>query len=74
MQKGRPVVSQETGFSQHIPCGEGLFAFENNEQAVAAIESVVSNYDHHSKKAKEIVGDYFDAEKVLEKMLTVIGI
>lgn len=74
MQKGRPVISQETGFSQHIPCGEGLLAFENIDQAVNSIESVVSNYEHHSKKAKEIVGDYFDAEKVLDKMLNVIGI
>jgi hypothetical protein len=35
---GRPVVTQETGFSRFIPTGEGLFAFSTEEHALAAIE------------------------------------
>ena len=40
LASGRPVVTQETGFSQFIPTGEGLFAFSTLDEAVGAIESI----------------------------------
>ena len=32
LASGRPVILRDTGFSQHLPCGWGLFA--GTEQAV----------------------------------------
>jgi len=37
---GRPVVIQDTGYSEIIPTGEGLLAFSTFEQAIRAIEVV----------------------------------
>jgi hypothetical protein len=70
---GRPVILQETGFSNHLPMGEGLFAFSTVEEAKAAIEHVCNNYDYHSKKAFEIAKEYFEGSKVFQAFLNVIG-
>ena len=42
LSSGRPVVVQDTGFSAHIPCGEGLFAIRTVEEAASAIEAINS--------------------------------
>jgi hypothetical protein len=69
LASGRPVITQETGFSDHIPTGEGLFAFSTLDESVAAIEAVESSYERHSKAAREIAEEYFDSRKVLTKLL-----
>ena len=74
LASGRPVVLQETGFSNYIPCGEGLFAVKNTEEAANAIETIESNYDWHSKRAFEIAQEYLDTTKVLGKLLKESGI
>ena len=35
LASGRPVLAQETGFSDFIPAGEGLFAFESMDDILA---------------------------------------
>src|SRR4030095_151317 len=54
LASGRPVVLQETGFSRHLPVGEGLFAVNDVTEAKEAIELIESDYQKHSKKATEI--------------------
>ncbi len=71
---GLPVVVQDTGFSGHIPTGEGLVAFANLEQAVRAIEGVESDYPHHQQAARELARTCFDSDLVLGKMLTRVGL
>jgi hypothetical protein len=71
---GKPVIHQETGFSKNLPCGSGLFAVKNCEEAAAAIECVCQDYKRHSKAAKEIAREYFITEKVVQKILTVLGV
>jgi hypothetical protein len=71
---GRPVVVQDTGFSEIIPTGEGLLAFTDLEQAVDAVTSIESNYAFHQHKAREIAGKYFDSNVVLSNLLNRIGI
>ncbi|HEX5113211.1 MAG TPA: hypothetical protein VFV79_10205, partial [Saprospiraceae bacterium] len=71
---GRPVVLQETGFSQHLPVGEGLFAVKNLDEARAAIETIESNYDLHSRKAREIAVEYLDTNRVLGNLITDLGL
>ncbi len=34
---GKPAIVQDTGFSKHPPCGLGLIAINNCEEAAAAI-------------------------------------
>ncbi len=71
---GRPVITQETGFSKFIPSGEGLFGFSTRDQALAAIDAVATDYDRHSKAAHEIAQEYFAAEKVIRRAFESIGL
>lgn len=70
---GRPVITQETGWSKYIPVGEGLFAFSNESEALEAIREVSGNSEAHSRKAREIAEEYFDSRKVLSRMLEQIS-
>jgi hypothetical protein len=71
---GRPVVTQETGFSKFVPVGRGLFAFSTPNEAVAALDSINRAYPVHARAAREIAREYFDARKVLGKMLREVGV
>jgi hypothetical protein len=71
---GRPVILQDTGFSDVIPIGEGLLAFSNVEGAAASLELVETNYDKHSRRAREAAETYFDGRLVLLKMLSDVGL
>ncbi len=66
---GRPVITQETGWSKFIPAGKGLFAFGNQESAVEAIRQVAGEREKHSHAARRIAEEYFDSRKVLSALL-----
>ena len=69
---GRPVVIQDTGVSEHLPCGRGLFAVRTVEEAAEAIDEIDSDYEHHSKWARRIASEYLDALLVLKKLLSEV--
>ena len=71
---GRPVVTQDTGFGKFLPVGEGLFAFDNMEQILAAFAAINSDYERHSRAAWAIAEDYFRAETVLTKLIHETGL
>lgn len=73
LASGRPVVLQETGFSKHLPVGEGLFAVGNKEDAIDAFKTIESNYNFHARRARDIAVEYLDTAKVLRKFLSEIG-
>ena len=66
---GKPAIVQDTGFSEELPCGEGLFAFETADDIAAAVEEIARDYPRHCRAARRIAEEYFDAEKVLGKLL-----
>jgi hypothetical protein len=70
LASGRPVLEEETGFTDHYPSGEGIVAFTSMDEAVAGVEEINSNYDRHSKAAREIAEEYFNSRRTLEPMLT----
>ncbi|HEY2017273.1 MAG TPA: hypothetical protein VGH38_27395, partial [Bryobacteraceae bacterium] len=74
LASGRPVVMQETGFSSHLPCGRGLFAVRDAEEAAAAMGEINGNYDRHSGWARDIAAEYLDTRVVLGKMLRELGV
>jgi len=71
---GKPVVTQDTGFSKSIPTGQGLFAFSTLEEAVAALAAINADYVRHAHAAREIAAEYFAADKVLGKLLHDAGV
>ena len=70
---GRPVVTQDTGFSAVIPTGHGLFGFSNLEEAISAVQSVEAEYRNHQTAAIELAQSCFASDRVLTKMLDIIG-
>lgn len=71
---GRPVVIQDTGFSDHLPIGQGLFAVRTVEEAASAVAEVVSDYGRHSHWAVEVAHEHLDASKVLGHFLAELGL
>ena len=69
MATGRPVIVQDTGFSQVIETGRGLFAFKSLTESLAAIDEVNSDYPKHCRYAREIIEEYFDSNKILTNMI-----
>lgn len=66
---GRPVIVQDTGFSDFLPCGEGLLAFRSPAEAVEAINRLDDDYDAHCRAARAVAEEYFDARRVLTDLL-----
>lgn len=71
---GRPVITQDTAFGNILPVGRGLFAFKTQEDILAAIDAIESDYPGHRKAALEIAHEYFAAEKVLSSICERAGI
>jgi GT2 family glycosyltransferase len=74
MAAGRPVINQDTGFSNVFPTGEGLFAFSTMDEILAAVEAINSDYQRHSRAATEIAREYFAHDVVLGRMLQDVGV
>ena len=71
---GRPVITQETGFSNVLPTGSGLFAFSSVEEILESIAKINADYPRQSKAASRIALEYFDAQTVLGKLLQQAGV
>jgi hypothetical protein len=69
LASGKPVIVQNTGFSDFLPCGEGLFAFDEKQTVIDSIKEVSANYEKHCQAARQIAEEFFDAKKVLQNLL-----
>lgn len=74
LASGRPVVMQDTGFSRHLPCGHGLFAVNDAEEAKSAIDAVESDYESHTNAARAIANEYLSTQVVLKKFMEELGL
>jgi hypothetical protein len=68
------VVAQDTGFSNLLPTGEGLFAFTTMDEALAAIDAINTDYARHCKAARTIAAEYFDARRVAARLIADVGL
>jgi hypothetical protein len=66
---GRPVVAQDTGFSDRLATGSGLFAFSTPEEAAAALAEVVGDYQVHCRAARSLAEQEFDSATVLAALI-----
>jgi hypothetical protein len=69
MASGRPVVVQDTGFSDWMETGRGVLAFSTPEEAAAYLEEVSRDYDRHCRAARTIAEEYFSAGRVLSRLI-----
>ncbi len=69
LASGKPAVVQDTGFSEDLPCGEGLFAFSTLDEAAAAIEEIQRDYRYHCAAARRVAEQHLDAKVLLTRIL-----
>ena len=71
---GRPVITQETGFTRLYGGERGLLAFRTEAEAVEAVRAVNRDYAAHARAAYEIAREHFEATTVLRALLQAAGV
>jgi hypothetical protein len=71
---GRPVITQETGFSNVLPTGKGLFGFRTMEDVLAAVDAIETDYEGNCRAAREIALEHFAAAKVVGSLMGRAGL
>ena len=71
---GRPVITQETGFTRLYGGDKGLLAFRTLDEIVEHVRAINADYRAHCRAAFEIAADCFDATKVLAGLLERAGV
>jgi len=71
---GRPVITQETGFSRVLPTGDGLFAFHTMEDILAAVDAIETDYAGQCRSARDLAAEYFSAETVVASLMERAGL
>src|SRR5207245_11247461 len=66
---GRPVITQETGFSKFLPTGKGLFAFKTMDDILRAMDAIESDYSGNRRAARQIARECLAAEKVVGSLM-----
>ena len=69
LASGRPVLAQDTGFSEWLPTGSGLLRFGSCEEALAGVEELAARLPDHARAAREVAASHFDAARVLEELV-----
>jgi hypothetical protein len=71
---GRPVITQETGFTKNYGGEAGLLAFRSLGEIADAVKKINADYPKQSGAARQIAREIFEAEKVLKSLLDRAGI
>jgi hypothetical protein len=72
LASGKPVVAQDTGWTNNYPDSEGLLSFKTPEEAATAVHEVHGNYRRHAKAARELAETMFDSDRVLERLAAAV--
>jgi hypothetical protein len=69
LASGRPVVVEDTGFSDWLPVGEGVIGFTTADEALAGIALIDAHYTAHCRAAREIAETFFDGRQVMAALI-----
>jgi hypothetical protein len=69
LASGRPVVAQDTGWTNALPHDVGLLAYTGTADAAWAIGEVLGDYERHARGARILACDTFDSRTVLPRLL-----
>src|SRR6267143_1091885 len=64
LASGRPALVQDTGWTAHLPSGDGLLAYSTLEEAAAGVDRINADYDRHARAAIDVAHAHFDARVV----------
>jgi len=70
---GRPAVVQDTGLDDRCGVGAGLLTFVSADDAATAVETVVADYESHSRAARRLARTVFGFDVVLPRLLECAG-
>lgn len=71
---GRPALVQDTGFSEHLPVGDGLLSFRTLEEARAGAHAIVADYERHRSAARRLAERCFAPAAALAPLLEATGV
>ena len=71
---GRPVIIQETGFTKIYGGKAGLLSFRSLSEIVDAVKVINADSAKHSRAARALAREFFEAENVLKSILDRAGI
>lgn len=74
LASGRPALVQDTGFSDHLPVGDGIISFRTLAEARAGAQAIVDNYAHHSAAARTIAERCFAPRASLTPLLEAAAV
>ncbi|MBS1868256.1 MAG: hypothetical protein JSS99_01180 [Actinobacteria bacterium] len=74
LASGRPALVQDTGFSEHLPVGDGLIAFDTPDEARAGAHAIVADYARHSAAARALAERCFAPAPALAPLLDAAGV
>lgn len=66
---GRPAIVQDTGWSEHLPHGEGLLPFSTLEDCAEGVEFILRDYQGHRHAARALAEAKFEAGSVCQRLL-----
>jgi len=69
MASGKPVLAQDTGWTEQYPSAFGLVAFSTPEEAEAGVSRIRGEYARHARAARNLAEEHFDSNKVLSRLL-----
>jgi len=69
LASGKPAIVQHTGPSRFLPDAEGMFRFRAPDEAAQALRAAESDYERHTRSARALAEDFFDAQKVVGSVL-----
>ncbi len=69
LASARPVLVQDTGFTEWLEAGTGVVAFSSPDEAIAGAEDIQARYRSHAAAARALAEEYFDSRTVLTSVL-----
>jgi hypothetical protein len=71
---GRPVVMEDTGLGRHVPVGLGLLTYKDTDSAAQCLEAVERDYTRHASAAREFAREHLESDRVLGRILALVGL
>jgi hypothetical protein len=69
LASGKPVLIEDTGFSDWLPVGKGVVTYRNLDEAVAGVEQINREYRLHCHAARELAENIFSTTTALPQFL-----
>jgi hypothetical protein len=74
LASGKPVIAQSTGFENVLPTGQGLYAFRDMDDVLAALDAIESDYARACRGARQLAIEHLEGRAVAQRFLRDVGL